>query len=64
MANHYFLRRGRCELSFQFSFLAHSRFTVSSFRPFARRALSTFCPELVAMRARKPWVRILLRFFG
>ena len=50
----YALRRGRCELSFQFSFLAHSRVTDSFRRPLRRRALSTFLPLLVAVRARKP----------
>lgn len=31
--------------------------TASRFLPFARRRLNTSRPPLVAMRARKPWVR-------
>jgi len=37
---------------------------VSRARPFARRALSTLRPPLVAMRARKPWVRLRRRLLG
>lgn len=33
-------------------------------RPFARRAFNTFRPFLVAMRARKPWVRARFRRLG
>jgi len=33
-------------------------------RPLARRALMTLRPLLVAMRARKPWVRARLRLLG
>lgn len=33
-------------------------------RPLARRALSTLRPPLVAMRARKPWVRLRRRLLG
>ena len=33
-------------------------------RPFARRALNTLRPPLVAMRARKPWVRLRRRLLG
>ncbi len=33
-------------------------------RPLARRALITLRPPLVAMRARKPWVRARLRLLG
>lgn len=37
---------------------------VSCARPFARRRLSTRRPALVAMRARKPWVRARLILLG
>lgn len=33
-------------------------------RPLARRAFSTLRPPLVAMRARKPWVRLRRRLLG
>jgi hypothetical protein len=44
-------------------------YTVSLFRPLARRRLRTRLPPLVAMRTRKPWVLFLfvllnaVRFF-
>ena len=37
---------------------------VSRFRPLARRRASTCRPERVAMRARKPWVRLRLMTLG
>jgi len=41
-----------------------ARQTVSRFRPFARRRLSTFRPPLVFIRSRKPWVFFRRRTFG
>ena len=38
--------------------------TVRRLRPFARRAFKTFLPALVAIRARKPWVRFLFKLLG
>jgi len=38
--------------------------TVRRLRPFARRRLRITRPERVNIRARKPWVRARLRFFG
>jgi hypothetical protein len=38
--------------------------TVSRFRPFARRRLSTRRPFFVAIRTRNPWVRLRRRRFG
>ena len=39
-------------------------YTVSRFRPFARRRFKTFRPPLVFIRARKPWVFFRRRTFG
>lgn len=36
----------------------------SSFLPFPRRLFKTRRPALVAIRARKPWVRLRLRMLG
>lgn len=38
--------------------------TLSRARPFARRALRTWRPPLVAIRARKPWVRLRRMLLG
>ena len=38
--------------------------TLRRLRPLARRALRTLRPPLVAMRARKPWVRLRFRLLG
>jgi hypothetical protein len=46
------------------AFPAHSSATVSRFRPFARRRLSTIRPFLVAIRTRKPCVFFRRRVFG
>jgi hypothetical protein len=40
------------------------RYGQSFARPFARRALMTLRPPLVAMRARNPWVRLRRRLLG
>ena len=39
-------------------------YTVSRFRPFARRRFKTFRPPLVFIRSRKPWVFFRRRTFG
>lgn len=39
-------------------------YTPRRLRPFARRALRTFRPPLVAILARKPWVRLRFRLLG
>src|SRR6266705_2905419 len=41
-----------------------ARQTVSRFRPFARRRLSTFRPPFVFIRLRKPWVFFRRRTLG
>src|SRR5690242_779003 len=40
------------------------RYGVSRLRPLSRRRLSKVRPARVRMRARNPWVRARLRFFG
>ena len=37
---------------------------MSRLRPFARRAFSTCLPAFVAIRARKPWVRLRFKLLG
>src|SRR3989344_1381968 len=39
-------------------------YTVNFSRPFRRRRIKTFLPEVLAERTRKPCVRARLRFFG
>lgn len=43
---------------------AAARYGVRRLRPFARRRLNTCRPFLVAMRARKPWVRLRRTLLG
>lgn len=52
---------GKPEASFGVTRFAYGQ---SRARPFARRAFSTFRPPLVAMRARKPWVRARRTLLG
>lgn len=55
------LLAGKPEVCFRLKRRAYGQ---SLARPFARRALSTLRPPLVAMRARKPWVRLRRRLLG
>jgi hypothetical protein len=41
-----------------------ARYTVSRFRPFARRRFNTFRPPVVLIRSRKPWVFLRRRTLG
>jgi hypothetical protein len=44
--------------------VAPLHYTVRRCLPLALRRLSTFCPPLVSIRFRNPWVRFLLRLLG
>ena len=57
-------RRRRYRLTNQFNSYLEPIETVSRLRPFARRRLMTSCPDSVAMRLRKPCLRLRRKLEG
>jgi len=55
---------GQAELFHRYINYLCPKVTVRRLRPLARRRRRTSCPLAVAMRARNPWVRSLLRLCG